>query len=320
MNIYIDKANLISFIKSVHDNRYDDCKRMLKNQKNNIIINCKKDTLLNSPEFSSWIRTMTDGLKSSICFSDSLFPDRPIKGNSYNSFQTDHLSALYLIDDSESDKIIKRGCILLSSVGNEVETLSKLFFNDYQFTENIEVKKLKNWDFIKTYAMPLTDIIVVDQFCLSSPEINDFNIIQLLKNLSSNVRNTVINIVIFTAKESYHSPEAKEHIKRELKKSIGCPPNVTIVLASKNNLNEHDRNIFTNYQAIDSGDTFNYFNSRYDLITKGRNLHIKSKANSDIEKSALLLIHDMQDLICTLNNDSLFIGDRKSNYLSFKNS
>lgn len=318
MEIYFDRENLLSFIKSVHDDRFNDCNRMLKRQKNKITINCLKEKLMESPEAGNWIRTMTDGLQSSIVFTDSLFPERPIKSNSYISFRMNHFSALYLIDDIDSNKIIQRGCILLDNVGKEVESLSTLYYDDYQFTKNIEVKELNNWGFLRQYAMPLTDIIIVDQFCLSSPELIESNLVQLLKELSSKVKETKINIVVFTAKESYYSNDAISQIKRELKKSIGCAPNVTIVLSSKQNLKEHDRSIVTNYQALDSGDTYNYFNSKNDLITKGRYLHIKSKANFDNEKSSTSLLTDMQALINSINNEDLLIGDKQSNFLSFK--
>lgn len=318
MFIYFDKANLISFIKSFRDKRYILCKDLLQYERNKIVINSSKKDLEQCPVISEWIKTMTEDRESEISFSGTIFPARPIKGNTYNAFNPSNYSSAYLIDDSGSDKISKKGCLLFEGVGKELDTLCQLFYGRYQFTKNIDVRELKNWSFLKEYSMPLTDIIIVDQFCLSSPEITEYNIVQLLKGLSFNVKNTVINIVIFTAKESFHSTDAKEQIKRELKRSIGCAPNVTIVLASKSNLKEHDRNVITNYQTLDSGDSFNYFNSKYERITKGRNLHIKSKANSDIEKSANSLIQDMQTLINSLDNEDLFIGDKKSNYLIFK--
>ena len=109
----------------------------------------------------------------------------------------------------------------------------------------------------------------------------------------------------------------RDRIKSVVASRIGKSPNVTFALSSS--LGEHDRTIFTNYKSIESGDTFNYFNSRWEVISSGRHIEIFSLANREFYDNSMKFVSDMQDVINNIkkvNKDNI-IGDQKSNYLTF---
>jgi hypothetical protein len=137
-----------------------------------------------------------------------------------------------------------------------------------------------------------------------------------------------VNIVIFTLKSNYNQKTKNEFepdwdtIYSKLRKCADKHSsfNVTFVTASKQNLEEHDRTIFTNYKYFASGDSYNYFDSNGDRITNGRYLHAHSHADKDNDADAKQFVGDMQkiiDNIKRLNNQTLVKKDKISNYLNF---
>ena len=144
---------------------------------------------------------------------------------------------------------------------------------------------------MKEYVSPCTDIIIADQFIFSSPELYQKNIYSLIRALCSKVKNSHVNIVIFTLKSNYNKLTSTEFepdwdtIYSKIRKCAEKHSSfkVTFVTASKQTLEEHDRTIFTNYKYFSSGDSYNYFDSNDVRITNGRNLHAHSHAEKDNE-------------------------------------
>ena len=324
MNFYFDRDNLVSFIKSAKSDNYADCLRFIKNQRCFLHINCSKEEVYSSPEISDWIKMMTDGFNGVLKFNNNIFPPRPIKSNAYVNFNSkDLFSSVFLINDIDAGKLSKKGCFLFADVGCELAILSKLYFDDYQFSKNISLKKIADWSFVSEYAMPLTDVIIADCYCFSKPKLINYNIISFLKELTSKAKENSINIVIYTLNEDL--PKRDElmsmigRIQNVLKRGIGShyPPNITIVvLGSKIDFGEHDRTIFTNYQFMDSGPSIgDFFDSNKRKISRGRHFHIHSIVSYDNNENANAFIDDMQSLIARA---TYIIGDKKSNYLSFR--
>lgn len=343
MNVYIDKDNLLSFLKSRNDSGWDDCLRMLQKQcdvffnfsKEDIISEedlLKKETLrdfvkkdLTQGKWCSWKRLESNAKP---------FPERPVQESIYNASNVDDLQSVYLIDDERVKFMQKDGCLLISSVGEEVKSLATLIpGDDYQFSKNILIKELLSWNETNSYLSPCTDIIIVDRYMFNADdETLKNNIFSLISVLSSKVKNHKINICFITDKEAQNEhvdwPGIISKTKEVVKRRTKAEPFVTIVKMPKkglpDNLREHDRTIFTNYKYIYSGDTFTYFGHRKEgdkanIITSGRLFSLISFGYRDNQRIGATFISDIQNLINEVRKISNYFieGDKKSNFLYF---
>ena len=318
MRIYFGIHNIISFIHSIKDNRqlFEDCLRMIKDnlsirwcfEKEEIERLSKDDR----DDFYSWLRMM-DSLSETPRWGDSV--PNPINLSDWNL-----LTAIYCIDNVPQNK-----GLIVAHLGQELDAISSLLFDGNQFTINV-FHDISKWDDLKDYSSPCTDIIIADPFVFSSPDLYDTNIYSILRELCIKTDGR-INIVFFTLREDPQSHMAPdwdkiyEGIRSKCVKSKKTPkPNVTFVNASKKVLDEHDRTIFTNYKLYASGDSYNYFDTSSNRITKGRYLYINSGASKRNEQSAKKFIDDMQNIVNEIKkkaNPSLIIKDKKSNVITF---
>ena len=97
MDVYIDKANLKSYVSSSANNTFADCNRMLLN-KFDLKFTFSKDEIAQDVAILQWITIMNDGFKGTITWNVN-HPQRPVKSNSHASFDREQLSSVYLIDD-----------------------------------------------------------------------------------------------------------------------------------------------------------------------------------------------------------------------------
>lgn len=99
MDVYIDKANLLSFIKSNNDSLFVDCNKLLKKQMN-VFFNFPKEELKMDHSLMIWITTLSQGMgkENQIKFNYNI-PTRPLKSNSSNGFCVNKLSSVFLVDD-----------------------------------------------------------------------------------------------------------------------------------------------------------------------------------------------------------------------------
>lgn len=332
MLAYFDLENLSSFAESSAKAQFADCNRMLRGHFD-LHFNFTKEQLeeqaKKNPAILSWITTMTQGIKGTISyFKGEPSPPRPLKSNSHKSFNREQLSAVYLINDPRIATIKANGCILYGGVGDEVEVLSSLFKDeDYQFQKSLEIRRMTGWDNLEPFMMPTTDIIIVDQYCLSDDTIYEYNIYRLIETLCQKIKNTSVNIVIFTLPESHNRTNNTDFvpvwsdirlaIKKKVKAVTGQDPKVTFVLSRT--LEEHDRTVFTNYQYFVSGDTINLFDSRWNVISKGRHFGVYSLAHRDHLQAMKSFLEDMQkaiDKTKSLNPESIKF-DKESLFLNF---
>lgn len=149
----------------------------------------------------------------------------------------------------------------------------------------------------------------------------------MIGEICSHAKDAKMNIVILTLPQCYDKrskisfvpdwTDIRKNIKRKVEEKTGKNPNVTLILSS--NLGEHDRTIFTNYKSIESGDTFNYFDSKWNVISSGRHIEIFSLADREFYANSMQFVNDMQTILDNtkkLNKDNI-IGEQKSNFLKF---
>ena len=328
MDAYFDFSSLLSLVHSANDQRYGDCMRMIQDNftikftfKKESIAEAKKD---DREDIMQWFTNMASGLGDLKW--DSLFPENPIRMDEIKKYPNN--SSVYCLDDNireDLDKLIDKGIVIVGKTGSELNLLSNLHFKS-QYIKNI-FQKVDSWDCIKNYISPCSDIIIVDQFILSSPELYESNLYNLVKCLADKCnKNEKINIVIVTLKKTYDRITHREfepdwdRIYSEMRQRINPKnrPNITFVTALGNKL-EHDRSIFTNYKTYASGDSYNYFSRNGEKITRGRYLHVHSLADKDNMDDANKLLKDTQDLINklkSLNSDNIK-KDMKCNFLTF---
>lgn len=213
MNVYIDKANIVSFLQQYKDKRFQSCNQMLKEQCD-MNFNFSKNELLSDKihgrEVIAWLTTLSSGMKGEVVW-EVKFPDRPLKSNCHISFTREQLCSVYLLDDEKVDNVLEKGIILIAKVGSEIDVLSNLFFPNKQYQKNI-FRQLSSWKDLATYISPCTDIIIVDQFLLSDVSLLESNIYTLVERLCSLAHHSKLNIVLFTLKENYDKETKKTFV------------------------------------------------------------------------------------------------------------
>jgi hypothetical protein len=326
MQLYIDKENLESFISKAKDPMYSDCTKAMQRQLD-ITFNFSKDELKSDDILLKWFSMFSEGAaETKKEFNEVKFPDRPLKSNSYNSFDINQLSAIYLINDEKLSVLKEKGAVLIGEIGEEIQILKQLFFfhDDYKFEKKLIIgsSEFSEWQHLEKYSSVTSDILIFDPYILSDSSLIDSNFLKLLRVLCTKSR-CKLSIVLYTDIDQiqidYTTISAK--VRQEIQTVTGISPNFTIVKYRKQknyvSFAEHDRTIFTNYFRVYSGDSFNYFKSDGTKITTGREIHLIGFADKENHNLALELIKDIQNNIIKLPSEAIE-GDKKSNFLNFK--
>ncbi len=320
MNAYIEIESLRSFISQRQDKRYGECMRMLKR---NLILNFSfsKSEALADPSIQNWMKELTSGAIAPKPKWDSGYPD-PSDELTLDNISVDKLCAVYLLDDDEPQHLAS--AMLVGHCGHELDTLSQLFVlpETQEYSCRLNATKINSWKNISFYSAPCTDILISDRYILSNKSLLSRNLYQIINAVVRKTHNLQINIVLFVERDSIgldvDLEKVGETIKQNVEEIVGEEPNVTFVLCKQHrDPLFHDRLILTNYRAITSGDTFNYFNENGNVKTGGFGITIESLADSCSYVQETVI-----DTYCKqLKKDipyALVWGDKKSNFLSFE--
>jgi hypothetical protein len=139
--------------------------------------------------------------------------------------------------------------------------------------------QFNSWNQIEPYMTPFSDIVIMDNYILDE-NLWESNLISILKVLKK-ATPIKFNLLIITFEGDKFKLDI--NISNKLKEllidnKIIC--NLGIVLFTRE-FKEHDRGIFTNYLRIKSGDSFNYFDSKGNIITKGTDIDFYSMVEND---------------------------------------
>lgn len=327
MQLYIDKENLQSFINNSKDPLYTDCTKTMQRQLD-LTFNFSRDELKTDELLLKWFSVLTEGVEdTNKDFNEAnKFPDRPLKSNSYNSFDITQLSAIYLINDEKLDILKDKGAILIGDIGEEIEVFKQLFLhhNDYKFDKKLIIggTAFSVWQHLEKYSFATSDILFIDPYILSDSSLIDSNFIPYLKTLCSKAK-CKVNIVLYTDfdRMAVNYTDISSKVRQAVESITTVRPNFTIIKYRKQrnvaSAAEHDRTIFTNYFRVYSGDSFNYFKSDGSKITNGREIHYNCFADKENHKLALELITDIQKHVDSLPAEAVE-GDKKSNFLNFQ--
>ena len=321
MDIFIDKANLLSFIGKQKDSLYADALRLLKRQMD-MNFNFKKEEIFSDEALIFWFKGLTEGVRTNTNW-DTALPTKPMGSKSYEEGGKGQHNAVFLVDGEGVEKFKESGAVIVGAPDEEMEIFHQLFLHkkDYDFLEKIRIDKMDSWSALAPYALPLTEIVIIDPYLLTEMSLFDSNALPLLKVLASKSKERV-SVVIVThpgrkhklTKEDIHKIWTK--VRNAVSSISKKKPDVTIILTDE----EHDRNLVTNYLTIDSGDTFHYWNSNGKLITNGKYLSIHSRAKKENDKMAKDIIADVQGYIKKIEDKNInrIFGERKSPSFIFK--
>ncbi|WP_299826007.1 hypothetical protein [uncultured Pontibacter sp.] len=335
MRLHIDKANLINIFRE--DEHYLQ-KDVIKTMKLNLDVqfNFSKQEIGADEFLSMQMLQFTEGIGEDVdhFYEEENYVPYLIDSDVHKSHP--NKQSLFLLDNPAEviQECKLNGGLLIQGLGEEFDLFEKLFLfrKDAGFHKGLKIGSdhLKSWPCLSPYALPFTDLILIDNYIANDSSILDSNLIDLLKNLHLN-KSIETNIVIFTdkTKQAISIDNLRSKIIKAIKKVTGKCPKVTIVLWKEskdrkhidygNQYTEHDRTILLNYVRFKSGDSFNYFNSSGVKITLGRELDIFSLANRDNFILAKDIINDLNKYIAWAKekNSENIQGDKKSNFLKF---
>ncbi len=327
MDLYIDIENIHSFINNHKHELYNDCLKTMQKQLN-VFFNFKKEEIANDEILMAWFKYFTTGIgiRNSQSFNDEKFPPRPLKSNTFIGFDIRQLSSIYLMNDERIELLKEKGAVLVGSPGEEFNVFNQVFFfqNDYKFEKKFKIGSphFTKWNDLDSYSSCVSDILFIDSYILSKPEMLEFNFLPFLKSLVSKSK-CKINLVLFVNNDNINITysDLSKMVRAAIESVTGIKPNFTMIKVRDQHgvpsYAEHDRTVFTNYIRVYSGDTFNYFKSDGSLNTKGREIHYSSLGDNENHNLSFELVSDIQKKLDELPAE-IVEGDKKSNFLNFK--
>ena len=276
MRVYIDKENIQSFVRQNNDNLFGAVKTFFQ-QEADLFLNFKKEDVKPKSELEVFMRFFQEcNVRSDQKIKwGSIYPSRPLQTDCIKSMTPLQLRALYLLNDKNVDDVKDQGALLIGNVGDEIKTMQKMFLMQNKLACHlvwgIGAKEMfSSWAALSKVALPLTDLIITDQFMFTDTALRNqhalfkTNILPMLSVFLRNVRFRC-NIVFYaryTDATNYFlnsSTERKNVIdlvkKQVLKITKGFEPNVTIVLNTNTKHCKTDikpREVFTNYMKRNS--------------------------------------------------------------------
>lgn len=323
MNAYIEKESLRSFIRQSKDERYDECKRMLKR---NLCIHFpfSKKEAFDDPLIQNWV--LNELLSGNGKYAqkpkwDCSYPDAE-EELSLKGMTLEKLCAVYLLDDDEPQPLSK--AMLVGNYGHELDALMGLFVipENAEFKYDFSVSLMKSWNVVQPYVTPCTDLLIVDRYILSKASLYERNLYRLIKVFVSKTKSLRINIVLvveFGSIDTISLDSISDRIKLYVEEIVGEEPYVTFVLCRKRPQDAlvHDRCVLTNYRYLDSGDTLNYFTEDGRLKTGGFKLSISSLANPADYVQRIINDEVLMKIRHEVRTAVRIIGDKKSGFISF---
>lgn len=205
MDLYIDKENLISLIHQIkyfsNQDTVADCLRMIRKQLR-VIYNFGKEEI-NEQLYQLWFNNLVQGRGNKeetdkIC--QPPFPKRPLSFSYLDETNWRTISSVFLCTDINSKDIRQEYRLLFSNENEEILTLKRLFWGDYEFSKKYDLTQSSisfGWKELSAdgHCLPCSDIMVVDRYLLSNHNNIGNNLLPLLKRLTINVKGSV-NIVL----------------------------------------------------------------------------------------------------------------------------
>jgi hypothetical protein len=231
--------------------------------------------------------------------------DSPYK----NILKAKSVHSFYCIDvpnQLEQRKFNSKNGYLIGFVHNYFEKWSKLKLlrskSILPVRNEIKGPVFSEWKMLEEYLTPFTDAVLVDNYILSDDTLIPSNFEQIVTQLdkATPVKYNLLIVTFEGDKIKLNGQTLFDKIK-ELKRKNNWKCDFGLILTTRA-VKEHDRVIFTNYLRIKSNDSFNYFNSKNEIITKGTDISFGSMADPDEAHSARAALNSINSTVNYLNS------------------
>lgn len=323
MTIVFDKENARSFFKLVelHKDLGDELLRLLKRELN-LVFNFSIDEADDALENQLMEINNAGGRKEKNL--KIVYRKERFYSNQFCVEDVFDNTSVYLLEKI-SNKIKNSNKVLVGTIGEELDILSKLFIDmdEYSVHEEPYIRdSLQSWDDISPYVKPFSTIIIVDRYLFKSNNLAlfDSNLRIILANFYKNQKEKTKLVFVYQT-NAHLAQSHKDHeenldfsfVKNKISKAIKssnkhCPkPDVYFIGVPKNRIDDdHDRNLFTNYFRIKSNDVFVYFDSNGTKITNSETFDLYSFARSRYHETANKLLSKIVDIAKEVMTDSKY--------------
>lgn len=321
MKLYIDKENIVSFIKNRSEDidLFDESVRLIKKGME-VYYNFPKSEILNNPVLTAWFGRMKGtGVKfaNSFCPDATIMPERPVKTNFYSSFNSSDRSSIYLlnIEENTCNIIRDKRAILIGRPGDEMEIFKTLL--DISERPGM-MTAIKSWsDYCP--KVPLTDAIICDNHYFADKEVYEKNDNELIRALAAIPKDSFNVVLIIKEGMVDTHPRTGEPIDLEkecakikdvISKVSGLSKkkcSVTILTTNRT----HSRHIITNYYSISPTTCVHLKANR---LKEDADIYI----SPNTEPQRLKTIRDKLEIFQSIASSPVKVyGDKKSNFLKF---
>ncbi|MDR1556547.1 MAG: hypothetical protein LBS88_05890 [Tannerellaceae bacterium] len=172
--------------------------------------------------------------------------------------------ALFFIENTEKCRKLAEeyGMIFVSNeIRNDFAECIFGYETDYVSISKKE-NKLRSWDFISRYKHPCNALIISDNYILSDNKKMKNNLLKLIDKLLPGKLERDFQLIILTgnARENLHIESCYSFLSEQINRLRDYHIELKIVAKSIDN---HDRNILTNYLWISSGYGFSIFKGQH---------------------------------------------------------
>ena len=310
MDCYFDVLNYIEFSKQTiakeSKEEASECLRMIKKNFNIIINHANYDSL--DEEVQILLEEFQSGFEGKLEFKHD------IKANISDS-EKEFFGSIILLDDEAIIRPLKnKQQILVGSLNEETETLSKLFIDQFEMHKEERIgEDIIFDDNINLRNLPVNKIFIIDRYIFKGPEIGgnislfEHNTEKILTKIFSSRRSKIDLIFVYQInnktvardhKDFDNGPD-KEKILNRIKSLVHkhCPkPNICLIAVPKGRIDdEHDRHIITDYLRIKSGDSFTYFKSDGEICSKSLFVDFYSHGKKSYYENTKVLMNKIND-------------------------
>ncbi len=188
--------------------------------------------------------------------------------------------------------------------------------------EKVEKLQFSSWSVLNEYLLPFTDLIIVDNYIFDE-SLQYSNLFEILKefNKAASVKFNLLIVSYTGNKYKLNIRKINNTLKEFLnEEKIEC--NLGIVLTT-GAIKRHDRAIYSNYLRINSGDSFNYFKSNGDFVTKGTEISFFPLCENEKFTATENSLKKISEIINSLSKiedaEKYLIGNIKNKLLNFNN-
>lgn len=269
--------------------------KFLKKETDLCIIN-PLDELITNPLYGHFINGLTQGRGV------AKFTHEPLKTYKHELKSESPFSVYFLneSDDAEKMKFRKKNGFVIGFNDDYIDGWSKLKM--LHLPTSIPIRKtindciIKTWYDLKPFILPFTDVVMVDSYILSDPSLVPSNLEQIMKVLDESTP-VKYNFTLVTFEGGRKGQiDYYYDMLLGIKRRHGLKATISLLLCDSV-WKEHDRFIMTNYTRWTSGDSFNYFDAKGQLVTKGTEMHVLPLVDPELHQSSSSILQSLRLLI-----------------------